>query len=253
MRAGFAEEAPSSELEEAQQLAAALAASQEEQNSAGGPATQPPVSVSAAGGVHFVASLTTVYVAAGAASSGSGSADAAQPAQEPEPEAPAAAAAPSSSSASSSSRLASGGDPAAVAAHYQKGDGVTESLSGIPLTAAQRAARRIVGESRLVRAAVAGWCALEKKLGLIQAVPRTPELQGAASERRLFILIRGIPGCELIGLAPFRYSQFQGYVEVNNRIHPRAIFHGFASQAEALEYWQAVFGNLPWPLLAPRP
>ena len=94
---------------------------------------------------------------------------------------------------------------------------------------------------------------MRKARGEIDRVPASPQIAGPASDKRVFVLIRGLPGLEKRGLGQFRYQRFKGYVEVDGEIEPSCIFHGFASVAEALEYWQAVYHDLPWPLLPPRP
>ena len=127
------------------------------------------------------------------------------------------------------------------------------SLAGVSITRDQAHARRLVGGERVLRAYRAGAWAAAKARGKIEWVPATPVIAGAASDERLFVLIRGLPDLGQKGLGQFRYQQFKGYVEVDGVIEPSCIFHGFASQAEALEYWQAVYHDLPWPLLPPRP
>ena len=114
------------------------------------------------------------------------------------------------------------------------------SFSGVEVSRAQANARRLVGDERLRRARTAGLFAARKARGEIERVPATPQVTGPAADKRLFVLIRGLPSLGQGGLAPFRYQQFKGYVEVDGVIEPSCLFHGFASQAKALEYWQAV-------------
>ena len=233
--------APSTEEEEEEQLQAALRASRGEtqQSSAEGATAPSSASDSAdpgqwAGGADFVASESVVHVVrrrrpqeqsrSSAASSGSA---------EPEAEAePARVHPPSRSSGQSEAGL---------------------SFSGIPLAAAQLSARTVVGEARLVRAYQAGCWARAKLGGLLERVPRSERLEGSAGRRRLFVIILARPGLAQRGLAAYAYERIKGYVEVNGQLEDSCIFHGFASQAEALEYWQAVYGRLPWPVLPPRP
>ena len=216
---GLAGDAPRTEEEEAAQIATAL---HESLHSVRGAAAQPsawstPASESTAG-VHFVASETEIFIAGQEPS-------AAPPVREPEAE---------EESASSST-------------------GPAVSLSGYPLSPAQLAARQLVGKDRLERGRTCGYFALQKLEGHITWVPASPVLEWPSNQKRLFVLIRGKRGVDRRGLAAFSYGLFKGYVENYGKIDPWAIFHGFASQAEALEYWQAVFGNQPWPLLPGMP
>ena len=221
---GFADDAPASAEEEAEHLARALAESAAESSSAEGVAAPPSVSESAASSgsaapvvINFIASTQVVYI--------SGSAPATPPTQEPEAE----------------------------PADRRGSDKRAISFSGVEVSRAQANARRLVGEERLRRAHRAGLFAARKARGEIVRVPATPQVTGPAADKWLFVLIRGLPNLGQRGLAPFRYQQFKGYVEVDGVIEPSCVFHGFASQAEALEYWQAVYHDLPWPLLPPRP
>ena len=221
---GLADDAPASAEEEAEHLARALAESAAESSSAEGVAAPPSVSESAASSgaaapvvINFIASTQVIYI------SGNGSAAASTQGPEAEP----------------AERRGSGKEQA--------------SFSGVEVSRPQANARRLVGDERLRRAHRAGLFAARKARGEIARVPPTPQIAGPAAEKRLFVLIRGLPDLERRGLAPFRYQQFKGYVEVDGVIDPTCIFHGFASQAEALEYWQAVYHDLPWPLLPPRP
>ena len=126
------------------------------------------------------------------------------------------------------------------------------SFAGVPLTPGQAAARRTVGEERLRRAAEAGRQALLRKEGRAEGTPAIGPLHGPGAGRRVFVLIRGLPGESISGYCPFRWRGFRGYVCNDGEVEASCIFHGFASQAEAHEYWQAVHGAIPWPLLPPR-
>lgn len=92
------------------------------------------------------------------------------------------------------------------------------------------------------------------------ATPRRP-----AGAKSIFVIIRGRSGpgddftTAVRGLAPFPYADIFGYVGraagggANGRgIHDHAIFHGFRSQAEAVEYWNAATADAPLQWLPPR-
>ena len=52
------------------------------------------------------------------------------------------------------------------------------------------------------------------------------------------------------GVGPWR--DFERYVRNGSSgIHPAAVYHGFATAAEAAEYWRAARGDLPLPVLPP--
>ena len=124
---------------------------------------------------------------------------------------------------------------------------------GVSITLDQAHARRVIGGERVPRAHWAGAWAAARARGEIKSVPASPALVGLRSEENVFVLIRSLPDLGLRGLAPFRYPQLRGYVEGDGVVSPSRILHGFFSVAEALEYWQAVCYDLPWPLLLPRP
>jgi len=253
-REGLAEDVPCTVAEEAAHLLAALAASVT--TSAGGAAAQPPASGSAAsasasaegwtfvgqqivvqqGVVNFVAADEVVFVAVESAA---------------RPDPAESEAQPEASSAGTSAAVSTPRQATERSGSQRAGSGV--SLAGIPLTSAQQAARRQVGEDRLQRAAVAGRQALLKEEGQIECVAPSLPIRGAGAERRVFVLIRGRPGVGLSGFCPFRWQSFKGYVCNDEGLVASCVFHGSASQAEALEYWQAVHGARPWPLLLPRP
>ena len=127
------------------------------------------------------------------------------------------------------------------------------SLAGVIITPEQAHARKVIGGEQVPRAHRAGTWAAARAREEVKSAPASPVLVGHRSEENVFVLIRGLPDLGLRGLGPFRYSQFKGYVEVGGVVSASCIFHGFFSVAEASEYWQAVYYDLPWPLLPPRP
>lgn len=97
---------------------------------------------------------------------------------------------------------------------------------------------------RLDRAALAGKYAGQKASGVIRAVPKTPAL-AREGPKTVFVVIRARPPLGAQGIYYGDFHGIAGYVvnESGVGLDPRAIFHGFTTAAEALEYWRAATGG----------
>ena len=111
-----------------------------------------------------------------------------------------------------------------------------------------------VDSHRIDRASQAGKKGEQKVAGVIRFVPRTPELEGEAARRNVFVVLRGE---DLIsqGFRQGPWATVRGWVcsPGSQRIAPQAVFHGCETEAEARAYWAGAGRAQPWPLLAPRP
>ena len=128
-----------------------------------------------------------------------------------------------------------------------------------PQTSASRphpptAARNRVRLERLERAFEAGRNALPKLRGLTGRVPATPtEGFEDASAKRFFVLLKGKRGIIAEGFYPGRWAGFAWYVETcSGQLDGSSVYHGWASQTEAEEYWRAAGRQQPWMVLPPR-
>ena len=93
-------------------------------------------------------------------------------------------------------------------------------------------------DADLARAAKAGVNAGRKLSGEIERVPRSPPSASAAPSRHYVVLLS--PHTPARGVGEGHWSDFARHVERSSgELHPAAVFHGFASHAEALAYWEA--------------
>ena len=114
-------------------------------------------------------------------------------------------------------------------------------------------ARNGISVERLQRAFLAGQFGQQKVQRQIQRVPPTPVFGGPADDKRCFVLLRGRPGARLEGYYEGRYRKFAWYVEEPPAVlHDDVVFHAWASQTDAEEYWRGAGRMQPWPLLSPR-
>jgi len=116
-------------------------------------------------------------------------------------------------------------------------------------------ARFGIPAARLRRAHEAGAAARPKLSGSAAQVPPTLALPGVPKDdKRCLVLLRARAGLNVSGFFEGRYrAGFAAYVEQSNgAIDPGAVFHGWASQTEAVQYWLGAGQRLPWPLLPPR-
>ena len=213
---------PKNAEEEEQQLQAALAASREgtsvheDQTSGSGAAAAPDDLVEA-----------VAPIVRRGQTSASGAAAAPDEASEPEPEADLGA--------------ASCAPAARVRGRAKAAAGTKESMeSMLP--------------KMLERAHKAGQSAALKLAGLAKRVEATPKPPTAYQERRFFVLLRGVPGVEVVGMFPGTYNEFEGYVRKDKAIiFHGAIFHGFYTEAEAEQYWRGAGQEQLWVVLERRP
>ena len=106
--------------------------------------------------------------------------------------------------------------------------------------------------ANLARAALAGDFARRKLASELQRVPRTPAPKGGWRNTR-YVVCRSPLSTET-GVGVGTWGEFRRYTELpNGRLHPDAVFHGFATQAEAERYWQHACPGLPLRTLPPWP
>ena len=106
-----------------------------------------------------------------------------------------------------------------------------------------------VSAERLTRAAEAGKHAAQKVAGLLRVVPRTPPLSDEGA-KVVFVVVRAKPPFTQAGIYYGGFDGVRGYVCSGRGLQPAAVFHGFSTVAEGLEYWGAATGGLPPPVLA---
>ena len=91
---------------------------------------------------------------------------------------------------------------------------------------------------RVQRACEAGEFALQKLLGKLQCVPKTPPMPGGPLRSCVWVVLRALPGIDDFGhyLGPF--NEVAGYVEcADGSLGKTVVFHGFPSEEEAKAYW----------------
>jgi len=108
------------------------------------------------------------------------------------------------------------------------------------------AAAARVPADRLMRARIAGEAAGAVLRGERARVPATPPLTGAAAVRRVFVILRGERD-EISGYTVGGFESARRFVEARRGVlADEALFHGFASLAEAAAYWDGAGMPRPW-------
>ena len=106
--------------------------------------------------------------------------------------------------------------------------------------------------ANLARAARAGDFARRKLAGELQRVPRSPAPTGGWRNTRYVVCYSPLSTETGVGIGT--WGEFRRYTELpSGRLHPDAVFHGFATQAEAERYWRHACPEQPLRTLPPWP
>lgn len=94
-------------------------------------------------------------------------------------------------------------------------------------------------EDRLNRAAIAGAHASDRVHRVTHLITSSPPVGGPAGKNRYWVLVRGKEGCSHSGLCDSLTSLKPHVCAPDGQFDTSAIWHAFASKAQATAYWQA--------------